>query len=145
MDKKDLLNAYEFEVGIGPLITLSFSKITGLSNTGEIGVIGEGGNNDAMYMYLKPRREPDTTVFERGWMTGTVSTVMSYLFTGLIVNNVTIIVKRNGKKQKTLTIDKGIISKIEFSDLDAKESKILIKSMEIKHNGVKEQKGSTWI
>ena len=145
MDRNDLLSAYEFEVGIGPLITLSFSRISGLTSSGQLGIIGEGGNNDSMHMYLKPRRQPDTIRFERGWMTGTTAKIMSYLFEGLIVNNVMINVKKNGKTQKTMYIDRGVITQISFSDLDATESKILVKTLEIQHTGLKEQKGSKWI
>lgn len=138
MDSKDLLNAYEFEVGIGPLITMSFSKITDLGRSGSLGVIGDGGNNDTMHFYLKPRREPDTIRFERGWMTGVKSKVMSYLFEGVIVNNVMIMVKRNGKTEKTLSIERGVLTRISYSDLDASQSKILIKTLEIQHTGLKE-------
>ncbi|MBO4396205.1 MAG: phage tail protein [Eubacterium sp.] len=137
--KDDLLNAYEFEVHLGPLISLSFSKISGLERSGEIGVIGSGGENDSMHFYKKPRRRPDVTRFETGWSTGAMSSIQSFLFEGLVLNNIMIQIKRNGSTKKTLCIDRGILTKISYSDLDAMDGKILIKTLEIQHNGVKEK------
>lgn len=134
----DLISGYEFEVQLGLTLNISFSKISGLSTTGEIGIIGSGGDNDSMHFYLKPRRKPDVIRFEKGWATGVTASVFSWVTEGLVVNDIMIIVRQNGKMKKLLTIDKAVVTKIEFTDLDASSSKIMVKTMELQHTGINE-------
>ncbi|MBR1740816.1 MAG: phage tail protein [Lachnospiraceae bacterium] len=132
----DLIGVYEFEVQLGLMINLSFSKISGISRSGEVGIIGDGGDNDSMHFYLKPRRKPDVIRFEKGWATGMEATMMSWLTEGLVINDIMIIVKQNGSMNKILSIDKAVLSRITYSDLDALRGDIMIKSMELQHTGV---------
>lgn len=134
----DLIGVYEFEVQLGLMINLSFSKISGISRSGDVGIIGNGGDNDSMHFYLKPRRKPDVIRFEKGWATGMESTIMSWLTEGLIINDIMIIVKQNGSMKKILSIDKAVLTRITYSDLDAMRGDVMIKSMELQHTGVNE-------
>lgn len=136
---EELLTSYEFEVQLGLLVRLQFSKISGLSRTGDIGIIGEGGDNDSMHFYLKPRRKPDVLRCEKGWSTGPGGKIMDWVTEGLVINDVMIVVRQNGKLKKLLTIDKAVVTKIEYSDLDASSSKIMIKTLELQHTGVNEE------
>ena len=138
VSQDELIGSYEFEVQLGLMVKLAFSKISGLSRTGDIGIIGDGGDNDSMHFYLKPRRKPDILRCEKGWATGKTASIMSWVTEGLIVNDIMIVVKQNGKMKKLLTIDKAVVTKIEYSDLDASSSKVMVKTMELQHTGVNE-------
>lgn len=138
LKQDDLISGYEFEVQLGLTLKLTFSKISGLSRSSDIGIIGSGGDNDSMHFYLKPRRKPDVIRFEKGVATGVTASAMSWVTEGLVINDIMILVKQNGKMKKLLTIDKAVVTKISFSDLDASSSRVLIKSMELQHTGVNE-------
>lgn len=132
------ISGYEFEVQLGIALSVSFSKVRNLSYQGDVEVLADGGDNERMYFAAKQRRHPDRTVFERGWQTGLTSMIMSYLTPGLTIKGILILVKRNGSLKKTFYIEEGIISRVTFSDLDALNSNIIIKSMELVHTGVTE-------
>ncbi len=134
----DLLNAYEFEVQLGIMVKINFSKITNLSMAAEYNVYGDGGENSRMYFGGKPHRTPDTIAFHKGWSTGLEAMVTSWLVPGLKINGIIILVKRNGTLKKSFYIEQGIITRVSFSDLDAMSSNIIIKTMELAHTGLKE-------
>ena len=138
LKQSDLITSYEFEVQLGLMVKIAFSRISGLSRSGDVGIIGEGGDNDSMHFYLKPRRKPDVLRCEKGVAIGVTSSVMSWVAEGLVINDIMIIVRQNGKMKKLLTIDKAVVTKIEFSDLDASSSKIMVKTLELQHTGVNE-------
>ena len=46
--------------------------------------------------------------------------------------------KKDGKLKKSFYIEQGILTRVSFSDLDAMNSSIIIKTMEIAHTGLKE-------
>ena len=134
----DLITGYEFEVQLGMLITVNFTKISDMSSMGEFDVRADGGINDRMFFSPKPHRTPDTLVFHKGWASGLASTVMSFLEPGLRIEGILILIKKNGKLKKSFYIEQGILTRITYSDLDAMSSSIIIKSMELAHTGLKE-------
>ena len=129
-DAKDMLTNFEFQVQLGLLLTVNFSRISDISSQGEFDVRADGGN--------KPHRTPDVMVFHKGWSTGLDSAVMSWLTPGLIIDGILIIVKQNSSMKKILYIEQGILSRIFYSDLDAIRGDVMIKSMELRHTGIKE-------
>ncbi|MFP3153552.1 phage tail protein [Lachnospiraceae bacterium ZAX-1] len=135
---ENYLPGYEFKVRIGLFVTLNFSKITNLSTEVEYESIGDGGNNDKMRFYNKPKRKPDTIIFERGINTGISNTLYSLVIEGLKVSSVMIEVMLNGSMEKIFWIDEAMITKRSFTDLDASKSSVLIRRLEMIHTGLVE-------
>ena len=131
-DAKDMLTNFEFQVQLGLLLTVNFSRISDISSQGEFDV------RDRMYFAAKPHRTPDVMVFHKGWSTGLDSAVKSWLTPELIIDGILIIVKQNSSMKKILYIEQGILSRIFYSDLDAIRGDVMIKSMELRHTGIKE-------
>ena len=129
---------YSFQVQLGLFVKLSFQKITNIETEIEIETLGDGGNNERMYFFEKPKRKPDRIVFHRGVVSGLKGNVVSYLSEGVKVNDIMILVKRGSSIKKIFYIEQGIISKISYSDLDALNGQILITSMEMQHTGIAE-------
>ena len=135
----DLIPGYEFEVQLGMFITINFTKISDMSSNGEFDVQADGGINERMFFSPKPHRTPDTVVFHKGWASGLSSTVLSFLKPGLKISGILILVKKNGWLKKSFYIEQGILTRISYSDLDALNSSIIIKSMELAHTGIQEK------
>lgn len=129
---------YEFEIQLGLVIKINFSKISNISSQREYEVVADGGNNDRMYFREKAKRKPDTIAFHKGLAIGVSAAILSWLVEGLKVNDIMILVKREGKTEKIFYIEQGILTKVSFSDLDALNGKIIIKTMEMQHTGVVE-------
>lgn len=126
-----------FEVKMG-LFSLSFSKITSISASAEYEAIGSGGENDRMYFLNKPKRSPDTIVFERGLKLSIADGFYSLIYEGVLISNITIVVKQQGLIHRMFWIDQGIVTKKSFGDLDAVSGALLIRSMELAHTGLVE-------
>lgn len=129
---------YEFEVQLGLMVKISFQKISNIASEGEFEIFADGGNNDRMYFFEKPKRKPDHMIFTKGMATGAQSAILSCLVEGIKVNDIMILVKKNSRTEKVFYIEQGIISKVSFSDLDAQNGQVLIKSLEMQHTGVVE-------
>ena len=134
----DLIPGYEFEVQLGMFITINFMKISNMSSAGEFDVRADGGNNERMFFSAKPHRTPDTLTFHKGWSSSLASMALSFLTPGLKIEGIMIMVKKDGKLKKSFYIEQGILTRVSFSDLDAMNSSIIIKTMEIAHTGLKE-------
>lgn len=135
----DLIPGYEFEVQLGLFIKMNFTKISNMTSNGDFDVMGDGGNNSRMFFASKPHRTPDTMTFHKGWATGLANTALSFLEPGMKISEILILVKKNGWLKKSFYIEQGILTRITYSDLDAMNSSIIIKSMEIAHTGLKEK------
>lgn len=138
MAKDTYIGNYVFEVKLGIFLSLSFSKISNLASEVEYETFGEGGNNDKMLFFNKPHRKPDTIVFEKGMQTGTLDALYSFIVEGVKINNIMIFVKKGTTTEKIFWIDQGIVTKKTFTDLDAMNGKIMVKSMELAHTGLVE-------
>ena len=57
---------------------------------------------------------------------------------GSSVTNISINVQRNGKTVRMFFVTNGVVIKREYSPLDALESEMLIKSIQIAHTGLTE-------
>lgn len=131
---------YEFEVQFGTDIRLSFSKISNISSATEYEVIADGGNNSRMSFAEKAKRRPDTISFQKGIMQDAGSEVLSWLVEGLKINEIMIIVKKEGEIKNIFFIEQGVITNITFSDLNALSAELMIKTMELQHTGLVQHK-----
>lgn len=136
--REDYIPNYCFEVQIGLLLKVNFSKISNMSASREYEVFGDGGNNDRPFFFEKPKRRPDVLTFSRGMLKNVSSAVQAWLVEGLRVNDILILVKKEGSSgpDKIFFVEQGYISKVSYTDLDAANDSILIKTMEIQHTGI---------
>lgn len=126
--------AVEFSVG-----KVSFSKVSNLGGSIEVGTFVEGGNNDYPMIYKTARRQPDVLLLQKGVPESKVANaVLSQLKEGKKVFGVLIFVKRNGSTVKTFSITEGIILSKKYSNLDANSGGIFIQQLEIAHTGITE-------
>ena len=127
---------FSYEVHLGLILKIGFIKISNLSSDREVEVIADGGNNDVMYFFEKPKRKPDTITFSKGLALGTGAGSLSWLVEGLRVNDIMIVVRRGKQAKRIFYIEQGILTKISFSDLDALNNQVMIKTMEMQHTGL---------
>lgn len=133
----EFITGTEFEVRFD-LIRVSFSKITNVSSRIEYDTFIEGGQNDYPVYLRKPKKRPDTIIFEKGVHVGLTSNIFSTITEGMKVKNVMIFVKQCGKTERILYFDSGLVLSREFSGFDASGRSVLIEKMEIAHSGLKE-------
>ena len=136
--RDDYVSNYNFEVQLGQTIKVNFSKISNISSQKEYEVIADGGNTSGMYFFEKPKRKPDTVIFSKGLATGAEADKLSWLVEGVKIYDIMILVTREGITKKILYIEQGILSKVSFSDLNAMQNEIIIKTMELQHTGIVE-------
>lgn len=137
-DLKNYVGNYEFTVEFG-LGKISFSRISNLGGSIEVGTFVEGGNNDYPMIYKTARRQPDVLVLQRGVPESkAVNLLLSQLKEGKKVMGVFIFVKKNGKTVKTFSITEGIVLSRRYSNLDANSGGIFIQQLEIAHTGITE-------
>ena len=133
-----LTGSYEFSVQFS-IGSISFSKISNLGGSIEVGTFVEGGNNDYPMIFKTPRRRPDVLVLQKG-VPGSAAAglLLSQLKEGTKVSTILIFVKRNGSTVKTFSISEGIIVSRKYSNLDATASNVFIEQLEIAHTGITE-------
>ncbi len=117
---------------------ISFSRVTNVGSKIEYDTFIEGGQNDYPHYLRKPKKQPDTIVFEKGVHTGQKSNILNLIKEGIKVRNVMIFVKKNGKTDRILYFDSGTILSKEFSGFDAMSNSVMIEKIEIAHSGLKE-------
>ncbi len=133
---EDFIPNYEFEVEFGLVFKVSFSSISNLSSECEYEMLPDGGNMDRMFFSQKPNRKLQTTVFKKGVSGDSRDTIITWLAKGLMISDILIFAKKEGVIKKIFYIEQGILTKVSYSDLDAKGGEILIKTMEVEHTGV---------
>lgn len=136
--KREYLSNYEFEVQLGTSIRVAFSKITNLSCRRDFEVIPDGGNNTRVCFAEKAKRQPDTVSFQKGILPGGDSDVLEWLTAGLKIHEIMILVRQKRELKKIFFIEQGVITNIAFSDLNALNAEIMIKTMELQHSGIEE-------
>ncbi len=133
----EFLTGLEFDVRFD-LVRVSFSKVTNVGSKIEYDTFIEGGQNDTPLYLKKPKKQPDTIIFEKGIHTGITSNIFGMLKEGMRVKNVMIFVRSQGKTDRILYFDSGLVLSKEFGDFDAVNNAVLIERMEIAHSGLKE-------
>ncbi len=120
-------------------IPLGFSKVSNISATMEFETVVEGGVNDRVHYLPKPRQSMDKLVMEYGIASGeltrTTLTAGYELTKGIII----MVMSDSGMvPTATYQANWGIVTKWEIDTLDATNSGLLIKKIEISHNGLTE-------
>lgn len=120
-------------------IPLGFSKVSNISATMEFEAVPEGGVNDRVHYLPKPRQSLDRLVLEYGIaggeMTRTTLTAGYELKKGIVI----LVMPESGFIPTAIyQADWGIVTKWEIETLDALSSGLLIKKVEISHNGLDE-------
>lgn len=137
-DIGNFVGNYEFSVEFG-LGKISFSKVSNLGGSIEVGTFVEGGNNDYPMIYKTARRRPDILVLQKGVPDSkAVNLLLSQLKEGQKVFSILIFVKKNGNTVKTFSISEGIVLSRKYSNLDANSSNLFIQQLEIAHTGITE-------
>ncbi len=118
---------------------LGFSKVSNISATMEFETVIEGGLNDRVHYLPKPRQTMDKLVLEYGIASGellrTTLTAGSELSMGIVI----MVMPEDGLvPTATYEADWGIVTKWEIDTLDALDSGLLIKKVEISHTGLNE-------
>lgn len=118
---------------------LGFSKVSNISATMEFETVVEGGVNDQVHYLPKPRQSMDKLVLEYGIASGellrTTLTAGYELKKGIIIM---VMPDSGAVPTATYQANWGIVTKWEIDTLDATSSGLLIKKIEISHNGLKE-------
>lgn len=129
---------YKFilEFGIGKTVQIKCSKISNLEMNQEIEEYVEGGGP---YPHILPagKKRSDILRIERAVVS---DEYFNKLRPGVRIKNGNIMIYREdpgfGKNYGTLSFYEGMITKCQFSDLDAMGSSIFIQTLEIAHSGL---------
>ncbi|MDE7063120.1 MAG: phage tail protein [Lachnospiraceae bacterium] len=118
---------------------LGFSKVSNLSATMEFEAVSEGGVNDRIHYLPKPRQSLDKLVLEYGIASGelmrTTLTAGYELKKGIVI----MVMPESGSiPTATYQADWGIVTKWEIDTMSAVISGLMIKKVEISHNGLSE-------
>lgn len=135
--RNQLLSNNRFLVSMDALL-FSFAKVTNISSAVETESIQEGGSNWAPELILKPKTKAETLILEQGIQTGAAAKAgQKLLALGNRVFVATIMVlDQNHSISKVYGFEKGLITKWEVSNLDAMGKELLIRKLEISHNGL---------
>lgn len=122
----------QFSLKIGDY-TIKCSRISNLSIASEIEEVPEGGNSLYPNIFTGASKKADVLVIERAFIEDRVA---GAFYPGVYVGESTISIIRNGEVYKELGFDEGMVTKCEFSDLDAMGNEVLIQKIEIAHTGL---------
>ena len=136
--QNNLAKSTKFKVILNGM-PLGFSKMSNISATMEFETVVEGGVNDRVHYLPKPRQSMDKLVLEYGIASGeltrTTLTAGYELSKGIIIM---VMPDSGAVPTATYQANWGIVTKWEIDTLDATNSGLLIKKIEISHNGLTE-------
>ena len=115
------------------LMVFSFSKVTNLSGKIELETVQEGGYNDSPRFFVAPKKSVDTLILEKGVQS---SALDQTLRVGMPIHAGIIMVMDHGSVRKSYSFDYGIITKWETNELDAMQSQVFLRKVEISHTGL---------
>lgn len=131
-DKHLYANNNQFKLVIG-MYSVKCSKISNLSMEQSIEEVAEGGKNDAPWIFQNRGQKNDTLQIERALVNDTVAHEFQ---PGVYVPGGVVTIMRYGKEYREFAFGEGMITKVEFSDLDAMGSEVMIQKLEIAHSGL---------
>ncbi len=137
--RESLLLNSNFVVHIGSE-TYSFARVRNISESIEVESVREGGDNQNVHSLLKQRSSEQKIVFERGLLADPDGIADKDLRPGALVSNVQILVMNRGAIKKKDYFDRGLITRLELSGLDAMDGKTIYRTIEIIHSGLHEGK-----
>ncbi|MBR0376937.1 MAG: phage tail protein [Lachnospiraceae bacterium] len=133
MSRIPLINT-AFQVNIGSLV-FHFARIKNISEIVEVETVQEGGNNWSVHNLAKPISSSHKLILERGFKAD--EEPERELRAGSRVYDVTIMVMEHGEIMKTYSINSGIVTRWEISDLDGLGGQIIYNTIEILHDGLR--------
>ena len=131
----DRAKGYNFKVYFD-VLSMSFSRISGLEKSIEVENFSEGGMNSRAYSLVAPVMAEKTMTFERG-VSRQVS-ITSILGPGCTIGKeVSIFLLDDaGRPVRAYFLAGCTIKKITWGTLDASSSQVLVESMEVLYNSV---------
>lgn len=118
------------------ILRMGFSKISNLSHSAEVETIQEGGYNDGPRFFVKPRTNTETLVLEHGVKALSLTDRMQVgnkIYLGMIL------VMDGALPVKVLHFEYGVVTKLEYGELNALSKEVFIRKMEITHTGLIEE------
>ena len=131
-DKYLYANNSQFKLVIG-MYSVKCSKISNLSIEQSIEEVAEGGKNDTPWIFENRGQKNDTLRIERALVDDTVAHEFQ---PGVYVPGGIVTIMRYGKEYREFAFGEGMITKVEFSDLDAMSGEVMIQKLEIAHSGL---------
>lgn len=134
-----LAPGHNFLVYIGPL-SISFSKISGISNELSVETINVGGINDRMVALYTQKKTTGTLLFEHGiGMIHPMNISFQAASLGIYLKTPGVIVCFQERKIKRIYGYSEVVPiRWSISDFNANDSSILIDTIEVMHHGIKE-------
>lgn len=129
----ELLTSYQFKVMIGA-DQFGFTRISNLIQEMEYDSIAEGGRNEGPLLFRKPKSRLDILVMEGGVKKTPSQNDQDTFVVGKKITGLILYV--GADLNRPYTFDSGIVTKVELDHLDAMVSNILIRKVEIAHNGL---------
>lgn len=138
MGELELLTNEHFTVSIDNVL-YGFARASNISAELEYEPISEGGRNQSPLLFRKPKSKPDVLTLERGvrLVNGAASITLAV---GAKLTSIIIGVTKEGVSCLKYTFDEGIVTKVEWGNLDAMGHEILIEKVEIAHTGLQTMK-----
>lgn len=140
----EYLPVYRFAVRIGGNNSkVCFSKISGIESTLDYEEIYEGGYNDAPHLAVVPHGRHAALILEKGAAPG--DSWVNKIRPGMKLGTWLEVVLLDGKGRETgqtFSIQDGLVTKWEVSNLDAMGDQILIERLEIMHEGIQYSNGA---
>ena len=118
--------------------TFGFARVRNLSTALDVETIQEGGRNWSVHTLAKPLSSSQKLVLERGFLSE--GEEEPDLRIGSRIKDLTIMVMQRGEIKKTYTIEEGIVTRWDLSDLDALQGQVIYNTIEIMHTGLREDK-----
>lgn len=133
--KKNPQTNHRFMLSVGSM-SMSFSKISGIENSLEIETSKEGNNMNGNNFLVSPKSKLSVLTLEHGVHRS--SNALKKLTLGTEIKDGNIIVLDGRLPTQMYSFDSGIVSSFKIMDLNAMEKKVLIRSLQITHTGLRE-------
>ena len=139
----DPLLGFQFEVYFGNSTKIGFSRVSNISLGKTIHAVSDVGNHRRRYYYRdrdeESRMGHNVLVLERGVSTDESDKLLRKYVAGVNIESMTIKILQNGKAVRMLAVNNAVVIKSGFSDLDASQTSVMMRRIEIRHSGIEEQ------
>lgn len=132
-ERSDLTASWRFRVVLDGS-QYGFSKVTNLAAKMEYDSVLEGGRNDAPLLMRKALQSLSTLTLERGVKRNGIGSMK----TGEVIREFLLFVDEDKTKKaaRIYSFDQGIVIGVEYGELDAGGSQVLLEKVEIAHTGL---------
>lgn len=112
---------------------ISCVRVSNLTMAQDIEEIREGGNNDAPMIFSAPAKKSDVLSVERAMVNDEIA---KKLKVGVRVKEGEVVIAYGNKEYRNLFFTDGVVTKCEYSNLDALGHEIILEKLEISHSGL---------